>query len=41
MSLADAYAYTARVMAENMMLAETAEGIQAFIDKRHPEWRDQ
>jgi 1,4-dihydroxy-2-naphthoyl-CoA synthase len=28
-------------MAENMMLAETAEGIQAFIDKRHPEWRDQ
>jgi enoyl-CoA hydratase/carnithine racemase len=41
MSLADAYAHTARVMAENMMLAETAEGIQAFIDKRHPEWRDQ
>jgi enoyl-CoA hydratase/carnithine racemase len=41
MGLADAYAYTAQVMAENMLLAETAEGIQAFIDKRHPEWRDQ
>jgi enoyl-CoA hydratase/carnithine racemase len=41
MSLADAYSYTARVMAENMMLADTAEGIQAFIDKRHPEWREQ
>lgn len=38
MSLEEAYAYTGAVMAENMMLRDTAEGISAFIDKRKPEW---
>jgi enoyl-CoA hydratase/carnithine racemase len=38
MSLADAYDYTAGVMVENMMLAESKEGIGAFIDKRDPDW---
>ena len=38
MRLADAYAYTAQVMTENMLLRDTAEGVQAFIEKRPPDW---
>jgi len=38
MGLEDAYAYTARVMAVNMGLAEAAEGIDAFLQKRPPRW---
>ncbi len=38
MSLADAYDYTASVMVENMMHAESKEGIGAFIEKRAPDW---
>ncbi len=38
MSLADAYDHTGRVMAENMMYRDTAEGVQAFIEKRKPDW---
>jgi len=40
MSLADAYTYTAQVMAENMMARDAEEGIGAFIDKRAPKWED-
>ncbi|MEE9387813.1 MAG: enoyl-CoA hydratase [Paracoccaceae bacterium] len=36
--LDQAYAYTAEVMAQNMMDTDTAEGISAFIEKRKPEW---
>jgi enoyl-CoA hydratase/carnithine racemase len=39
MDLADAYAHTGRVMAENMLLRDTAEGITAFLEKRAPDWR--
>jgi enoyl-CoA hydratase/carnithine racemase len=39
MPLAEAYAHTGRVMVENMMRADTAEGIGAFLDKRTPDWR--
>jgi enoyl-CoA hydratase/carnithine racemase len=38
MSLADAYDYAADVMVENMMHAESKEGIGAFIEKRTPDW---
>ena len=38
MSLESAYNYTAEVMAENMLNNDTKEGIQAFIEKRSPEW---
>jgi enoyl-CoA hydratase/carnithine racemase len=38
MTLTDAYAYTARVMAENMLGADACEGIGAFLDKREPNW---
>ena len=40
MNLADAYAYTAKVMTENMMARDAQEGIGAFIEKRDPEWED-
>ncbi|CAO3423077.1 enoyl-CoA hydratase [Azospirillum doebereinerae] len=33
-----AYAYAARVMTENMMARDAAEGIDAFIGKRAPVW---
>ena len=38
MPLADAYDYAAGVMVENMMHAESEEGIGAFIEKRAPVW---
>ena len=40
MGLADAYDYASRVMTENMLAAEAAEGISAFIEKREPKWPD-
>lgn len=38
MSLAEAYAHTGRVMADNMLLRDTDEGIKAFLEKRAPDW---
>jgi enoyl-CoA hydratase/carnithine racemase len=38
MGLAQAYDYAAGVMIENMMHAESEEGIGAFLDKRTPNW---
>jgi enoyl-CoA hydratase/carnithine racemase len=38
MSLTDAYDYAARVMVENMLHAESREGIGAFLEKRPPDW---
>ncbi|MGY6632922.1 MAG: enoyl-CoA hydratase [Alkalilacustris sp.] len=39
MGLADAYAHTGAVMVDNMLWRDTAEGIQAFLEKRRPDWR--
>ena len=36
--LPDAYAYTGRVMVDNLALADTNEGIAAFLEKRLPNW---
>jgi enoyl-CoA hydratase/carnithine racemase len=36
--LEDAYARMGAVMAENMLRSDTAEGIEAFLDKRRPHW---
>ena len=41
MGLADAYAYTGRIMVENMLARDAEEGIGAFIGKRKPEWTDE
>ncbi|MCB1337067.1 MAG: enoyl-CoA hydratase [Maritimibacter sp.] len=38
--LAAAYGLAGPVMAENMMERDTAEGIQAFIEKRKPDWAE-
>jgi enoyl-CoA hydratase/carnithine racemase len=38
MTLDAAYAHTGRVMAENMLHRDTAEGVQAFLEKRKPDW---
>jgi enoyl-CoA hydratase/carnithine racemase len=39
MPLREAYAYASKVMVENMMASDAAEGIAAFLDKRKPEWK--
>lgn len=39
--LAEAYAYTARVMTENLLMRDAEEGIAAFIAKRPPSWTDE
>lgn len=39
LELGDAYDYAGKVMAANMMEAETREGIDAFLEKRKPSWR--
>jgi enoyl-CoA hydratase/carnithine racemase len=38
MPVAEAYDYAGRVMVENMLWRDTAEGIQAFLEKRKPDW---
>lgn len=38
LGLADAYDATSPVMCENMLDPDTAEGIQAFLEKRPPSW---
>ena len=39
LGLADAYRHTGAVMVENMLLRDTAEGIDAFLEKRPPDWK--
>ncbi len=39
MNVAQAYDHTRKVMVENMLHRDTDEGIQAFIEKRDPDWR--
>jgi len=38
MGIDDAYAHTGAVMVENMLDRDTDEGINAFLDKRSPDW---
>ena len=41
MDLAEAYIYASQVMTENMMIYDAEEGINAFLEKRKPLWRDE
>ncbi len=38
MPVAEAYAHMARIMTENLLANDAREGIEAFIQKRHPTW---
>lgn len=38
MGLSDAYTYASEVMTRNMLARDAAEGIDAFLDKRQPQW---
>jgi enoyl-CoA hydratase/carnithine racemase len=40
LDLSAAYAYTSQVMTTNMMAADAEEGIDAFLEKRRPVWKD-
>mgnify|MGYP001407964109 CR=1 FL=1 len=40
MSLADAYVYTSKIMAKNMLSEDAEEGIDAFLSKRPPMWHN-
>ena len=40
MPIEEAYAYTSEVMVKNMMARDAQEGIDAFLEKRPPEWKN-
>ncbi len=40
MPLAEAYAYSSKVMADGFMSRDAHEGMSAFFEKRTPEWED-
>ena len=40
MNLSEAYDYASKVMVDNMLKADAEEGIDAFIEKRNPNWQD-
>ena len=39
MPLDKAYEYASQVMVENMMDQDAKEGIEAFLEKRNPNWK--
>ena len=40
LNLSEAYEYTSNVMTENMLMQDAEEGINAFLQKRLPNWKD-
>ena len=40
LELSQAYKYTSKVMLDNILKDDAKEGIEAFIDKRDPKWKD-
>ena len=40
MNLSDAYKYTSKIMADNVLKEDAIEGINAFIEKRKPNWKE-
>ena len=40
MDLNDAYAFTSKIMTENALRDDAKEGINAFVEKRDPDWSD-
>ena len=39
MNVGDAYQYASKIMIKNMMEYDAEEGINAFLEKRNPEWK--
>ena len=39
MPVADAYSFMVQIMADNLLINDAKEGIGAFIQKRHPKWK--
>ena len=40
MDLSEAYKYTSKIMSDNLLKDDAKEGIDAFIEKRKPDWKD-
>ena len=40
MNLSDAYEYTSKIMAENILEDDAIEGINAFLEKRDANWNE-
>jgi len=40
MPLRKAYKYTSKIMTQNMMVLDAKEGIEAFLEKRNPNWKN-
>ena len=40
LDLSSAYEYASKIMVENILRDDAEEGIQAFLEKRHPIWKD-
>ena len=40
LNIEDAYEYTSMVMTKNMMIDDASEGINAFLEKRNPKWKN-
>jgi len=40
LNIEDAYEYTSKVMTKNMMIDDAFEGINAFLEKRNPKWKN-
>ena len=40
MPINKAYSYTSKIMTQNMMSKDAKEGINAFLNKRKPKWKN-
>ncbi len=40
LNIEDAYEYTSMVMTQNMLIDDASEGINAFLEKRNPKWKN-
>ena len=40
MGLSEAYKYTSKTMTDNLLKSDAKEGINAFLEKRSPDWKD-
>jgi enoyl-CoA hydratase/carnithine racemase len=41
LDLSEAYKYTSKIMRDNLLKHDAKEGVNAFIEKRSPNWKDE